>query len=260
VDDLEKAKTAAVEREKKVDSKVLQLENKCDRLEKKVTQLEEQILKGEIKDRYNNLIFHGIKEKGYGPKEDSKDVIETLIKEKLEIEFDLVIRKCYRMGSHQKAIQTQARPRPIFVEFSSAREKELVWKMKLKLKGDPTFIAADYPRKVEERRAKLLPIFKMAKSMTDYSEAHSSMRTSCLLTARCTGCIISKTCLRTWNRRTRAPRGMEMSLYSTLKTAPFRIITWRHPSTSREKGIYAMSNITFQGRRMHMVMTRHYGG
>jgi chromosome segregation ATPase len=113
VEDLETARKAEVVHDKKVDTALQQLESKCDKLLKRVDQLEELVMKGEVKDRWTNLIFHGVKEKGYGPKEDSTDVVETILREKLGIQFDLDINKCYRMGSHQKAMQSQARPRPM---------------------------------------------------------------------------------------------------------------------------------------------------
>jgi hypothetical protein len=47
----------------KAEGKIEKLEEVCEGLTKQVSLLEEQVLRGDIKGRQNNLIFHGIMEK-----------------------------------------------------------------------------------------------------------------------------------------------------------------------------------------------------
>ena len=106
-----------------------------------------------------------------GPKEDCISTIDDLLKTRLGIEFDLEITKCYRMGSFLKVKGGQSKPRPIFVTFAKVQERDLVWKKKMGLKKSQVFMAPDLPQVIEDRRARLLPIFKAAKSKVGYQKA-----------------------------------------------------------------------------------------
>jgi chaperonin cofactor prefoldin len=98
-DDLEKAKTKLTERATVTETKVEVLENKCADLTSKLSRLEEKVLRGEIRDKRNNLIFHGIKENSVVMVENCRETISDFIKVHLKIEDDMQVGRCHRLGA-----------------------------------------------------------------------------------------------------------------------------------------------------------------
>ena len=66
VEDIKKDLTKEKAKMVVAEAKIEDLEGICEGLSKKMSLLEEQVLKGDVKSRYNNLIFYGIQEKLLG--------------------------------------------------------------------------------------------------------------------------------------------------------------------------------------------------
>jgi hypothetical protein len=165
VDDVESETDKLKVRATQSEVKVLALEHKCDELTTKLARLEDKVLRGEIRDKHKNLIFYGLKEKLTLPKEVCKTTVMGFLREHLSIMEDMEIGRCHRLGSNAKPT---GRPRPIIASFVRAQDRDEVWGKKTELKETDFYISPDLPKEIEERRAKLLPVFKLAKSMVKY--------------------------------------------------------------------------------------------
>ena len=167
-DDMDKEKDKLIARAKTSEAKVAQLEQKCEDMSKKLDKIEEKVLRGEIRDKHNNLIFHGLMEKHIIVEEKCSDTVAEFLKTTLKINDEMKIGRCHRLGTKVKGNNMTGRPRPIIASFTSAHDRNTVWKMKTQLKDTNYYISPDLPREIEDRRAKLLPVFKIAKSIDKY--------------------------------------------------------------------------------------------
>ena len=78
------------------------LEKTCSELTSRLSRLEEKVLRGEIRDKRSNLIFHGLKEKHMIIKEECKQTISQFLRDELKIESEMEIGRCHRLGSVAK--------------------------------------------------------------------------------------------------------------------------------------------------------------
>lgn len=71
---------------------------------------------------------------------------------------DVLIERAHRIGR-----PNDNRPRPIVAKFSRFPQREVVRKSAFKLKGANISIGEQFPKIIQERRKKLLPVMKEAK-------------------------------------------------------------------------------------------------
>jgi ribA/ribD-fused uncharacterized protein len=71
-----------------------------------------------------------------------------------------------------KSVGGKKKPRSIMVRCNTVADRNLIWKMKAKLKNaeGQVYIQEDFPMEVQQNRAILYPIMKMAKSIKAYEE------------------------------------------------------------------------------------------
>ena len=155
----------------KTDAKVLRLENKCAHLTSELDKIKSLLLKQEILNKKCNLLFYGCPEGGSTERAECVSLITGVVRDKLGMDTsNLHIGKCYRIGLPPKAPRPP-RPRAILVSFPTMSDRDKIWAQKAKLKDTGYFISPDLPREVEQRRLKLLPTFKKAKSMPKYTKS-----------------------------------------------------------------------------------------
>jgi hypothetical protein len=155
---------------------------KCDQVVDKITRLQnentdlKQFVKGlqtdiedlQCRSMSENLLFAGVEdlEKIDGPKldvpENSTEVILKIIEDKMEIPRGQIgIERAHRIGRPRRGHE---KPRTIVVKFRNLEDKKRVLKNGNKLKGTNIFVNEQFPRSVEEKRKKLRPILKQAKT------------------------------------------------------------------------------------------------
>lgn len=125
-----------------------------------VSSLREQVIDLQSRSMRDNLLFTGIAEAEGNVVEDTANVVQNLLEQKLEIpKEDVDIDRCHRIGVRRR----DGRPRTIVVKFRRSNDRERVKKNAAKLKNTNIYINEQFPREIEERRKKLRPILKQAK-------------------------------------------------------------------------------------------------
>jgi hypothetical protein len=81
--------------------------------------------------------------------------------------------KVHRIGPPPRrprggANQNNTRPRPIIVNFNWFVDRENIWRARSNLQGSDFHLEEDQPPEIEERRYRLLPIYKRAMSIPTY--------------------------------------------------------------------------------------------
>ena len=185
--DVSELKSTVVELEKSVkfasgklddyEKKNVEIQNKLQNVEK-IEKSNEQLAEGlksvktqieELNERHvdlqyrsmrDNLIFHGIAET---EEENCEEALDEFIKDTLKIEDKIEFHRVHRMGR-----KSDGKSRPIVAKFVQFKEREAVRKSAFtKLNGEETKqyeINEQYPREINEKRKKLYPYYKAAKS------------------------------------------------------------------------------------------------
>ena len=73
----------------------------------------------------------------------------------------MVFQRCHRLGPRNR--NNSSFPRDIIVRFAFYPDREKVWENRQKLKGSDMIMNGDFPEEINERRAILYRIFKIAK-------------------------------------------------------------------------------------------------
>ena len=144
----------------------LKKENK--ELKETVANLERKVDDLEGRNRRNNLIFHGVPQP-QGPRETWAECEESLkktLKDELGMEDveDVEIERAHRLrGGGAGGGQS---PRPVIACFRSFKDKEqiLAGRRSLKEKRSSLYISEDFSPMVRERRRKLQPFLREAKT------------------------------------------------------------------------------------------------
>lgn len=118
----------------------------------------ESVLDMQCRSMRDNLLFFGIEEAQSGEQENCEDIITSLCASKLEIRSEILIERAHRLGSKKNN-----KPHPIVVKFNRFPHREMVRKCSYKLKDTHISIGEQFPKEIQERRKKLLPIYKRAK-------------------------------------------------------------------------------------------------
>ncbi|VDI70194.1 Hypothetical predicted protein [Mytilus galloprovincialis] len=148
-----------VENVKTVNSKVedLKRENDAIKIEKK--KLFDTITDLRCRGYIDNLLFHGIPETEDDTSENCIDTVASICDDKLELnDIKHTITKAHRLGQ-KKAGQA----RPIIVRFNDSNARSQVRSNSYKLKNTNVGISQQYPKDVNDRRKRLVPLYKEAK-------------------------------------------------------------------------------------------------
>jgi ribA/ribD-fused uncharacterized protein len=123
-------------------------------------EMHEKLLHLDTYIRRENLKFTGIKEDRNESAAVTEKKIRRVFVDQLEIEYgrEIEFQRCHRLGG--KATGN----REIIVRFLWFQDRETVWNMKSKLKGSNVVVKEDFPIEIEERRSRLYPILKAARS------------------------------------------------------------------------------------------------
>jgi len=128
----------------------------CD-LKQMYDDLMERHLALDAYGRRENLLFHGVT---YHADESCSTKVKELMKSKMGISPDAVdamrLQRCHRVRRGQNS--------PIMCRFVFYDDRSLVWGKRFSLKGSKVFISENFPPEIEEKRKKLYPIVKIAKS------------------------------------------------------------------------------------------------
>lgn len=118
--------------------------------------MKETILDLQSSSMHDNLIFTGIKEQ---PEDNPKQAIKEFMQSSLKLPHDTVhnitFHRVHRIGA-----KSNSRPRSIVAKFELFKQKELVKSRGRELKGTTYGMNDQFPREIQERRKKLLPILR----------------------------------------------------------------------------------------------------
>ena len=136
--------------------KVVNLQKEKGKLKDDITYLQSQSMR-------SNLLFSNIPEVGSGFVEDAEETVRQFLVDKMKIAQETVDRmkmeRVHRIGPKQKD-----KCRKIVAKFLEYKDKEYVRKQWKALDGTPFYVNEQFPREVEEKRRKLRPRVKEAKS------------------------------------------------------------------------------------------------
>lgn len=165
-------KLGEIEKSREFDSNMLDKVNKKQsEMEKIIKKMErneekhreeERVMKVEITDlkcrsMRENLMFYNLTEER---DEDCKQKLISFIEREVKIEDAqaIVLQRAHRVGPHR-----HGKTRPIVAKFAYDVDKERVRRAARNLKGTPYGISEQFPREVNEKRKRLIPIMKQAK-------------------------------------------------------------------------------------------------
>jgi hypothetical protein len=114
--------------------------------------VKESNLRLDVYTRRDNLLFYNVPENN---SVDVENVVRAVLRDKLEIEGNIELEYTFRLGKQRANTD---KPRPIMVRFVRYRERMIVLKNAKKLAGTGQAIAPDYPKEMQDRRARIVPI------------------------------------------------------------------------------------------------------
>ena len=142
---------------KRMTSQVRDTTSQVEGLQRQNKELREALNEQQYRSMRDNLIFSGIKEED---KEETQEVLNAFIHEKLKIEEILSFERVHRLGPPTGA---GAKPRNIIAKFTYYKQREQVRMAAPKLKGLAFGINEQFPKDVMETRKQLIPLFREAK-------------------------------------------------------------------------------------------------
>ena len=145
---------------------VYKVEHRMDALESRSdcnSELKEQYLNLSTCSRKENLKFSGIPEEDGERNNSTIAKVRDVFTNKLGITnaSEIKFQRCHRMG---RPSNTMKNPRDIIARFVLFPDREEVWKRRNKLKNSGISMSEDFPPEIVKRRAKLYPIYKLAKN------------------------------------------------------------------------------------------------
>lgn len=134
------------------------LTSKVNNLTSENIKMKETILDLQCRSMRDNLIFSGIPETTQEKTEETvKEFIHSTLKLPMTTVNTISFHRVHRIGQ----INTDhKRPRPIIVKFEHYKHKELVKSKGRELRGTQFGLNDQFPREIQERRKKLIPIMK----------------------------------------------------------------------------------------------------
>ena len=132
-------------------------------IQKEKQSMQEDLLYMQSQNMRNNLIFAKISETDNEDPAKTEDIVRDFMVEKLQIAKsvvdDIKFERVHRMGA-----KTNAYSRNIVAKFTLYKDRETVKRHRFNLRGTQYSIFEQFPREINERRKKLLPKLKDAKS------------------------------------------------------------------------------------------------
>ncbi|XP_052259763.1 uncharacterized protein LOC127864106 [Dreissena polymorpha] len=177
--EVKKLRTAFEDRNRKLEERISKVEEKTEsadfclgmanskmvELEKTDVRLREEVTYLQSHSMRNNLVFSGIAESTNEGQEDAETKVRGFIHEKMRIAKDIVdkisFERVHRMGPKREGEST---PRRIVAKFTLFKERELVRHQGSELKGTPFYVNEQFPKEVSDKRRKLVPRMKEARS------------------------------------------------------------------------------------------------
>ena len=146
-------------------------------IRKELNVMKENSLRLEIYTRRDNLLFHNV------PEADSEDlvtVVKALARDKMNLGIwdALQFEWVHRLG---KKRLPPGKPRPILARFLRYEDRMEMLKNSKSLAGHPIFIGVDYPKEMQNRRKRLVPVM---------SEMKRKGHTRCYIRARGTDFVL----------------------------------------------------------------------
>ena len=131
-----------------------------------VTKTKKKLADLEDRSRRNNLRFNGFQEEANEKWEESESIITDFVKEKLEIEEDILIERAHRTGKIQRNDGTRNRKRTIFVKFLNFKNKSRILHThrEKKLWKEKVFVNEDFSEETASIRKGLLQKVKDLRS------------------------------------------------------------------------------------------------
>ena len=143
--------------EKEVNDKIVKVEKDVKNLQMNLKEIENDLLNPddvsnklvelEDRSRRNNLRIDGIKESPNETWETCENKIQDIIKEKLDIETNVEIDRCHRIGKKR-----EGRPRTLVCRFTKYKDKQCILNNAKKLKGTGIYMYEDFSQDTMELR------------------------------------------------------------------------------------------------------------
>lgn len=141
-------------------SKLHQLETENCKLRDSISYLQSQSMR-------NNLVFCNIDEVPNEKPDETEKVLREFMVKNLKMAQEQIdamkIERVHRMGNQLNANQSSG-PRKIVCKFTLFKDRESIRRNSHALKGTKQFIYEQFPPDVAEKRRKLVPMLKQAKS------------------------------------------------------------------------------------------------
>ncbi len=135
------------------------LESKLAEEQKLTQSLLARIIDLENRSRRDNLVINGISEDPNEKPEACEKKVSDFIKSKLQIEDDVSIGRCHRLGSKKSATHN----RPVIIKFDKFKDRQKVWGARSKLSGTKISLKENFSKETEAIRAKLTPVMNAAR-------------------------------------------------------------------------------------------------
>ncbi|KAK3082916.1 hypothetical protein FSP39_009009 [Pinctada imbricata] len=132
-------------------------------LKEEMENVKERQIELQARSMRENLIFHGIDESAEGEVEDCEEKLKHFIQDKLQVTKTMEFHRVHRLGKRQPG-----KTRGMIAKFVNYKDRELVrWSAFTALRGNEDRnigVNEQFPREINERRKRLWPHYKSAKS------------------------------------------------------------------------------------------------
>ena len=141
-----------------MEESVAKINSEMDALRGENRRLSEQILDIQTCSMRDNLVFFNIPET---EDEVCETTVSNFLKDKLNLENPdrVKFERVHRMGQKRRGSH-----RPIVCKFSCYKDREEIRKAGPRLKGSEFRISEQFPREIQERRRKLMPLYRQARN------------------------------------------------------------------------------------------------
>ena len=148
------------------------------KLKKDKVNLEDDLLYVQSQSMRDNLIFTNIEESMHEKTEDCEGLLRQFMVQKLKLAQDVVDRlrfeRVHRIGAKMDS-SSPGKPRQIVAKFSTFKDREMIRRSRINLKGTDHVIFEQYPKIIADRRKSLRP--KLKKAIQDGKRAWISYDT-----------------------------------------------------------------------------------
>ena len=154
IDSIEKKFEAVVETVKKQGEEVSEMKKGMELMEQRMLVMEDKVIDQEARSRRNNLVFHGVEEKVRETDEESREILEKMIKSRCKIPERVVMERVHRLGQRPKPGTRPVKPRPIIARFLDYNQRERVRRARRDLPKEIR-VSEDHPWQIRQARGAL---------------------------------------------------------------------------------------------------------